>query len=105
MDPELQLDQVTVDDFQFDKGNLPHLAAKGIDENLVWEVRLTDDVRVFEDKREGHRAATHKMIGPDSMGRLWTIAMVLVDDELALWRPITGWPSKRKEGDAWRDAG
>jgi hypothetical protein len=44
------------------------------------------------------------MIGSDQSGRFWTIALVLVDDEWYRWRPITGWPSTKKEIQAWRDA-
>ena len=42
------------------------------------------------------------MIGMDSGGALWTIAMICVDDELGLWRPIRGFPTEREdERDAW----
>jgi hypothetical protein len=46
------------------------------------------------------------MIGMDSGGVLWTIAMVRIDDETGLWRPITGFPTEREdERDAWHGEG
>lgn len=90
-------------DFEFDDTNRDHLARHGIDDLLVWDVS-TGGARLFQN-RPG-RAASHLMIGPDATGRLWTIALVQIDDELALWRPVTGWPSagNKKEVEAWRAA-
>ncbi len=97
---EFRPDHVLIRDFQFDERNLAHMRRKpGLDANRVWEVWVGEPV-VFMN-REG-RSGTHMMVGPDAVGRVWTVILVLVDDEVGLWRPITGWPSVRKEIEAWR---
>ncbi len=87
---------------EFDDRNLAHLAAKGIEANLVWEV-LLGEPRFFVEARP-NRSGTHLMIGPSSAGRSWTIVLVETDQAERVWRAITGWPSTEKEKRLWQDA-
>jgi hypothetical protein len=89
-----------VRDFEFDDGNRGHLAAKGIDDNLVWDV-WGGEPRYLRDTRPD-KSGSHWMVGQDSHGDWWTIVLTVVDDTLARWRPITGWPSTNKELRTWR---
>ena len=95
------VDAVDVRDWEFDERNRAHLARHGIDDNLVWDVWAGNPMLV---PNKPGRSASHLMIGPDSNGRLWTIVIVLMDDDLGLWRAITGWPSDRKERESWEGA-
>jgi hypothetical protein len=97
------VDDITVLGFEFDGANLEHLAIKEIDDALIAEI-LVGRPRVFQRERRG-RSGSHRMIGPDAAGRLWTVVISEVDKDLGLWRPITGWPSTGKEARAWQDAG
>jgi len=74
------------------------MARHGLEPNIVWDVWADTPIVL---SRVG-RAGTHLMIGEASSGRIWTVAILLVDVELGLWRPITGWPSTRKEAKTWR---
>jgi hypothetical protein len=96
-------DDIEVRDFEFDEVNLRHLAAHGLTASVVWDVWLDEPVAVPDRPRH---SGTHLMIGMDSGGVLWTIAMVRIDDETGLWRPITGFPTEREdERDAWHGEG
>lgn len=95
--------EVEIRGFEFDARNLDHMAKHGADENVVWDV-WSGEPRCFPNRPAPNRSGTHLMIGPDANGRVWTIAMVLIDPELALWRPITAYPSSTKERRAWQDA-
>ena len=94
------MDDITVLGFEFDEANIAHLSDKGIDDALVYEI-FAGEPR-FREERSG-RAASHHMIGPNARGRIWTIAIVETDDERAIWRPITGWPSTSREARRWQD--
>jgi uncharacterized DUF497 family protein len=94
-------DAAQIRDWEFDERNRDHLARHGIDDNLVWDVWAGNPILV---PNKPGRSGSHLMIGPDSTGRLWTIAVVLIDSDLGLWRAITGWPSERKERESWEGA-
>jgi hypothetical protein len=92
-------DDVEVRDFEFDAFNLRHLVLHGLTAEAIWDIWL--DAPVVVPDRPPH-SGTHLLIGMDSTELLWTIAMVCVDDELGLWRPITGFPTEREdERSAW----
>ena len=95
---ELSADDVTIAGFEFDEANIGHMAAHGLEPNIVWDVWADEPILV---PRAG-RSGTHLMIGQESSGRVWSIAVLLVDDEFDIWRPITGWLSTRKEQRTWR---
>lgn len=88
---------------ELDSGNLDHLARHGVTEERVWQVFLGPARYVTNAPATG-RSGTHLMIGPDAAGRFWTIVLAMVDEETGRWRPITGWPSTRKEERTWRGA-
>jgi hypothetical protein len=87
--------------FDFDGANREHLARHEIEDNLIWEVFLGEPRFFVNPPREG-RSGSHLMIGPSATGRWWTIVIVNVDDARATWRPITGWPSTRREIRLWQ---
>lgn len=94
---------VEIRDFEFDAFNRSHLAVHQLDEAAIWDIWLDDPVVVPDRPRH---SGTHLMIGMDSHDVLWTVAIVCVDDELGLWRPITGFPTEREdERDAWYGEG
>ena len=96
-------DDTEIRDFEFDAFNTRHLATHGLTAAAVWDVWLDEPVLVPD--RPQH-SGSHLMIGMDAGGALWTIAMICVDDELGLWRPITGFPTEREdERDAWYGEG
>jgi len=74
------------------------MAVHDLEPNIVWDVWADEPILV---PRVG-RSGTHLMIGQESSGRVWSIAVLLVDDELDIWRPITGWRSTRREKKTWR---
>lgn len=100
---ERRLVRLEVTEFEFDRRNLGHLALHGIDGNLIYEVAAGEPVFRLN-RPAGNRTGTHLMIGPDTRGRFWTIVLVLIDGDAGIWRPITGWPSTRKEARTWQDA-
>ena len=83
-------------DFEFDYRNLAHLAERNIDANLVLEILAGEPVFAVNEPRPD-RSGSHLMIGSAANGRHWTIVIVEMDEQLGIWRPITGWPSTRKE--------
>jgi uncharacterized DUF497 family protein len=87
-------------ELEFDNRNLEHLAPRGIDPNLVLEILAGEPV-VAANEPKSDRSGSHLMIGPAANGRHWTIVIVEVDEDLGIWRPITGWPSTRKEIQLW----
>lgn len=92
------MDTIRIRGWDFDERNRAHLARHEIDDNLVWDVWAGNPILV---PNKPGRSGSHLMIGPDSSGRLWTIVIVPVNDDLGLWRAITGWPSERKERESW----
>ena len=94
-----EADDLEIRDFEFDSFNIRHLAVHGLTEEMIWDIWLDDPVVVPD--RPLH-SGTHLLIGMDSAGVLRTIAIVCVDDERGLWRPITGFPTEREdERGAW----
>jgi len=93
-------DAVVVAGLEFDSRNVEHLSRHGLDQNIVWDVLADAPIFVLDSKEH---AATHLMTGRESTGRMWTVVIMLVDDELDWWRPITGWPSERLEVETWRE--
>lgn len=72
---------------------------RGIDEVVVGEVLAREPA--FIPNKPG-RSGSHRMVGPDSRGKIWTIIIVEVDEDLHRWRPITGWPATPREERSWR---
>lgn len=69
-----------VRDLQFDATNIPHLAANGLEPSLIWDIVLSGSATISVDPRPG-RSATHHLVGEDTRGRLWTVAVLEVDTE------------------------
>lgn len=89
-----------VDELEFDEHNEEELARHGIDPLRAYAV-VTGQPLFVRNKRG--RAATYKVIGPDSSGTMLTIPIAAT----ALpgrWRPVTGWASTRGEVTLWRKA-
>lgn len=84
-----------IQEWDFDDGNLSHLAARDIDAAFIRQIAAGEPRFVRHPPRED-RSSTHWMIGPAADGRYWTIAIRKVEDVPSTWRPITGWPSNRK---------
>ncbi|MPZ23841.1 MAG: hypothetical protein GEU28_09905 [Dehalococcoidia bacterium] len=83
--------------WEFDERNLKHLARRDIDQRIVLEVASNQPILI---ENTHGRAATHKMIGPDNDGQLWTFAVLEVEPEI--WRVVTGWKATRnKEIRTW----
>ncbi len=101
--PDIDDDQdVEIRDFEFDTWNTQHLARHGVRPATVWDVWFDRPV-VIQNKEDA--TGTHLMIGEDTVGVLWTIAILLMDDETMSWRPITGFPTEHEDEErSWRDA-
>ncbi len=91
-----------IEEWEWDDGNIEHLAARGISPELI-EDEIWLNAPKYNQNRSG-RAASHFMIGPDKGGTLWTICIVQVADDPATWRAITGWRSKPHEANWYRRA-
>jgi len=89
-----------IDELEFDEHNEDELARHGIDPLQVCAV-LADQPLFVRNKRG--RAATYKVIGPDSSGTMLTVAIAATAVR-SRWRPVTGWPSTRGEVTLWRKA-
>lgn len=99
--------EITIAAFEIDERNRLHFTSHGIDDALIYEVWLgTAHYRENPPPPEGSRArsGTHLMIGPSADGRIWTIVIVEVDPPHHVWRPITGWPSTRREQRHWEQS-
>lgn len=90
--------ELHIEEWEWDDGNIEHLATHGITPELI-EDEIWMEAPRFNANRHG-RAASHLMVGPDRGGELWTICIVRIDDDPAIWRAITGWRSKPRE-KAW----
>jgi uncharacterized DUF497 family protein len=93
-----------VDDIEgldFDANNRQHLERHGLDDAAVWDI-LLDEPKFFRQVQRDGRSGSHLMIGTSSAGRHWTIVIVKLDDSAGIWRPITGWPSTRREIATWQ---
>jgi len=89
-----------VDELEFDEHNEQELASHDIDPLQVMTV-LAGRPLFVRNKRG--RAATHKVIGPDSGGTILTIAIAATAVQ-GRWRPVTGWASTKGEITLWRKA-
>jgi len=89
-----------IDELEFDEHNEEELARHGIDPPEVYAVLAGQPVLVRNRRR---RAATYKVIGPDSSGAMLTIAIAATRVRRR-WRPVTGWPSTSGEVTLWRKA-
>jgi hypothetical protein len=89
--------------FEFDDRNTRHFHS-GLNETIIWDV-WAGPFRLFVNAPNPTRTGSHLMIGPDAEERWWTVVLLLIDDQEWLWRPITGWPSTKKEQDAWHAGG
>ena len=89
-------------ELEFDSRNSDHLARHGLDANLVYEV-LGGEPLVFVNVPADNRSGSHLLVGPAADGRLWTVVIIVVDDAAGSWRPITGWPSTRREKMQWAE--
>ena len=89
-----------VDELEFDDYNREELAQHGIDLLQVYAVLGRQPLFV---RNKRGRAATYKVIGPDSSGRMLTVAIAATAVR-SRWRPVTGWPSTRGEVTLWRRA-
>lgn len=95
---------IEVAELEFDDHNRRHLRDRGrLDESVIIEVWAGDPV-FAQNLPAPERSGTHLMIGPDVVGDLWTVVLVCVDEDAGIWRPITGWPSKRKEVQLWQES-
>jgi hypothetical protein len=92
-------------DFEWGADNLRHVGVdrpRGITPTLVIEIAINAPVLVDNPAGEG-RSGSHKLIGPNNTGRMWTI--ILIHRYGDLWRPITGWPSTNSEIRIHKEAG
>jgi len=74
--------------WQWDDGNLPKAAAHGFTPRFRANLR--------------GRATTHQMIGPAADGRIWTLCVMHVYEDV--WRCVTGWPSTPRETEWYGSA-
>ena len=89
-----------IDELEFDEHNEDELARHGIDPIRAFAVLAGQPLLVRNRRR---RAATYKVIGPDSGGTMLTIAIAATAVR-GRWRPITGWASTKGEVTLWRKA-
>ena len=87
-----------IDGLDFDDANIEHMSAHELTPDIVLEVLW--DAPVFVENAPGRTAAV-LMTGRALSSTLWTIALVLVDDNAWIWRPITGWNSTKSERQTW----
>jgi hypothetical protein len=92
--------ELFIEEWEWDDNNIEHLAARGITPELI-EEEIWLEAPKYNTNRKG-RTASHLMVGPDRSGALWTICILQVDEEPALWRAITGWRSKQHEAQWYR---
>jgi hypothetical protein len=48
-------------------------------------------------KNKKGRAASHRMVGPDRGGAMWTIHIREREDQPGRWRVINGWPAEEPD--------
>jgi hypothetical protein len=90
-----------IEAWEWDDGNIEHLATHGITPELIEDEIWLEAPKFLANRR--NRAASHPMVGPDRGGELWTICIVQVEDDPAIWRAITGWRSRPREQEGyWR---
>jgi uncharacterized DUF497 family protein len=77
---------VLISEFEWDDGNMAHLAERGIDANDL-NAMLASRITVLKNKRG--RSGEYKFVGRGKGGALLTI-VVARSAEPGRWRPITG---------------
>lgn len=70
-----------IEEWEWDDGNIEHLARHGITPELI-EDEIWAEAPKYNANRQG-RSASHFMIGPDRGGMLWTICILQVVDDPA----------------------
>jgi len=84
----------SIQEWQWDDGNLEELAAHGLERRTVLEVWRTDPR--FRPNKAG-RAATDQMVGPDVGGRMWVVCILESERSTGVWRAVTGWDAEPKD--------
>jgi uncharacterized DUF497 family protein len=84
---------IEVAEFEWDEENERHCARHHLTPTVADEVK--DGAPLFFANRR-RRSGSHQMIGPDSLGRYWTVILARTKTK-ARWRPITGWMSDNAE--------
>ena len=79
--------------FEWKDHNIAKLAAHGISQQEVNEVRDRDDWVLYRNRRYLDQV---RIIGPTVNERLLTIALEPTDDP-AIWRPVTAWETTASE--------
>ena len=89
------LPRLTIEEWEWDDGNLAELAAHGVSRLTV--IRVSEEVPLFR-RNKKRRAATLQMIGPDRGGTFWTVCIVEASEwRPGRWRAVTGWRSEPHE--------
>ncbi len=86
-----------IEEWQWDDGNLDHLAEHGVTRHIVEQVSLTAPRFRPNPRRLPHG---RQMIGPDYGGGMWLICIVPIQEHPGLWRAYTGWPAE-PEDEKW----
>ncbi len=94
--------ELSIEEWEWDDGNIEHLAARGISPELIEDEIWQEAPRYNTNRR--NRSASYFMIGPDRSQRSWTICILQVAEDPAIWRAITGWKSKPYEVAWYRRA-
>jgi hypothetical protein len=89
---------VLVREFEWDEGNLQHLAERGLAADEI-DGMLQSRMTAIRNKRSG--SGTYKLVGRGRSGRPLTI-VVTETAITGMWRPITGWESTDAERRACR---
>jgi hypothetical protein len=80
---------IEVEAFEWDEENIGHLHAS-VSVTMIEQARLNNPIYVVN---KPNRAATHVMIGQADDGAHVHVPILNVSE--GLWRPITGWRSRR----------
>jgi hypothetical protein len=94
--------ELYIEEWEWDDANIDHLARHGITPELV-EDEIWQEAPKYNTNRP-NRAASHFMVGRDRSGVMWTICILRVSRDPAIWRAITGWRSKPQEIGWYRRA-
>ena len=84
--------EIDVVELEITDENAGHLARHGVTRENVLDV-LRQAPRFFHNLAD--RGGSHVMIGPDSTGRFFYIAIRPTITQ-GRWRPVTGWPMNRR---------
>jgi len=90
---------IQVVSFEWDEDNERECRYHGLTDKIVVEV---NDRRPLYFLNKMGRTATHRMIGPDSTGRYWMVA-ILPTRIRGCWRPITGYPAAENEMELYEE--